>query len=73
MAIDYLTLNNNITKAIENQLLCADIVPPNARVTELAGDISTEVLTELQDLGLTKEVMEGFWNSGAKAKAFGTN
>jgi len=73
MANDYLTINNNITKVIETQLLEADAVPPNAEVHQLATSITSAVLGAMAQSGLTREVIDGFVNStGAKAKALGT-
>lgn len=69
MLTTYATLNTNINRAIRNHLMEADVLPPTMALAELASEITDVVFTEMDNLGLTREVVDGFDRvSGERAK-----
>jgi len=52
MAIEYVTLKSNVTTAIKEHLMSAELLPPKAEITNLAGELTQVVFDELQKAGL---------------------
>jgi len=64
MFTTYATLNTNITRAIRNHLMDVDALPPTMALAELASEIADVVFAEMNNVGLTKEVIDSVEKRG---------
>jgi hypothetical protein len=70
MSTHYAT--ERVAAAIQKHLIEVDATPPTIEATRLANEITEIVWTELNDAGLTRETLEGFFvatNRRARAQA----
>jgi hypothetical protein len=59
--------------AIQEHLINVDATPPTREATRLANEITEIVWTELNEVGLTRETLEGFFvATNRRARAQGT-
>ena len=59
MGTTYLTLRANLKKAIRNHLMDVDALPPTMALSELANEITDVALAEMDNVGLTKDAIDG--------------
>jgi hypothetical protein len=70
MATNY--ANDRLTAAIKSHLLSVDILPPNAEISRLAGELARVCVHELSSAGLSTEAVEKLFAPAAfKARARG--
>jgi len=66
--------DKTLTNAIKSHLLSVDVIPPNAEVSKLAGELAQVCLTELNSAGMENETIEELFaphNLTSKARGFG--
>ena len=59
MSTTYTTLRANLKKAIRNHLMDVDALPPTMALAELANEITDVVFAEMDNVGLTKDAIDG--------------
>lgn len=65
--------SERIATAIQEYLINVDAIPPTWEATRLATDITEIVWTELNDAGLSRETLEGFFvATNRRSRAQGT-